>query len=68
MAGVERKSLAERAVELSKKLDTYMIVVGSGIYVLVNPTLGAAIVIGSVLTLIPAQALEKWLKKRKAKS
>lgn len=65
MAGAERRSFAEKAVEVSKKVDTYAIAAGTGIYVLINSALGAAIVVGSVLTLLPAQALEKWLKKRK---
>ncbi|KKQ52251.1 hypothetical protein A2865_02265 [Candidatus Woesebacteria bacterium RIFCSPHIGHO2_01_FULL_39_17] len=68
MAGAERKPLSERVVELSKKADTVLIAVGAGIYVLFNAALGAAIVIGSVLTLIPAQAIERWLKKRRARA
>lgn len=65
MAGPERQSLAEKAVELSKKVDTYMIAIGAGIYVLVNSALGVAIVVGSVLTMLPANAIGKWLEKRK---
>jgi len=65
MAGAERQSFAEKAVELSKKVDTYTVVIGTGIYVLVNSALGAAIVVGSVLTLLPANAIGKWLEKRK---
>ncbi len=65
MPGPERPSLAEKGVELSKKVDTYMIVIGSGIYVLVNSALGAAIVVGSVLTILPANVIGKWLEKRK---
>ena len=42
-----------------------MIVIGSGIYVLVNSALGAAIVVGSVLTILPANVIGKWLEKRK---
>ncbi len=68
MANAERKPLSERVVELSKKADTVMIAVGTGIYVLVNATLGVAIVVGSVLTILPAQAIERWLKKRRAKT
>lgn len=67
MAGAERQSFGEKAVELSKKADTVMIVVGTGIYVLVNSAVGAAIVLGSVLTMLPADAIGRWLKKRKAK-
>lgn len=68
MTNTERKSLGEKAVELSKKVDTVMIIVGSGIYVLFNAALGLAIVVGSVLTILPAQAIERWLKKRRAKA
>jgi hypothetical protein len=63
----ERKSFGEKAIELSKIADTYMIAVGAGIFVLVNSALGIAIIFGSVLTMIPADMVDKWLKKRKAK-
>jgi len=65
---VERKSLAEKAVELSKKVDKYTIAIGAGIYVLISPAVGLALIIGSVITLLPANAIEKWLKKRKAQT
>lgn len=67
MAGAERQSRAERAVELSKRIDKYFIVAGTGIYILVSSAVGAAIVLGSVLTMIPADMMDKWLKKRKAR-
>lgn len=67
MTGIERQSFGEKAVELSKKADKYLIVAGTGIYVLINSTIGAAIVIGSVLTLLPAKAVGGWLKKRRTR-
>lgn len=66
MANPER-SFAEKAVELSKKVDKYMIAAGAGIYILVSPAVGAAVILGSVLTIIPANFIGRWLEKRKAK-
>ena len=72
MAGVERRPFLERAaekvVEFSKKVDTILIAAGAGIYVLVNTAVEAAIVIGSVITILPAQAFERFLKKRRARA
>ncbi len=67
MAGPERFSLGEKAVELSKKVDKYTIVAGAGIYILINSTVGAAMILGSFLTILPARAIERWMKKRKAR-
>jgi len=67
MSGAERKSFLEKAAEISQKADTYMIAAGAGIYLLVSPSLGAAIIIGSVLTIIPAKAIERWFKRRRTK-
>lgn len=64
---VERKPLVEKIVELSKKIDVFMIAAGFGIYVLFNKTVGAVIVIGSALTIVPAEMIQRWSKKRKAK-
>lgn len=66
MANPER-SFAKKAVELSKKVDRYMIIGGTGIYFLVSPAVGVAVILGSVLTIIPANLIGKWLERRKAK-
>ena len=63
----ERKPLIEKIAELSKKLDVIMIAAGFGIYVLFNKTVGAIIVIGSALTIVPAEMIQRWSNKRKAK-
>jgi len=72
MANTERRPFLERAAEkfaeFSKKVDTILIAAGAGIYVLVNTAVGAAIVIGSVITIVPAQAFERFLKKRRARA
>jgi uncharacterized oligopeptide transporter (OPT) family protein len=68
MARAERKSLIEKTAELSKKIDYLLIALGSGIYILFNKSVGAAVVIGSVLTIIPAQMIQRWAKKRKKRS
>ncbi|MEK7188322.1 MAG: hypothetical protein AAB685_00535 [Patescibacteria group bacterium] len=50
-------SFVERAVEFSKRLDYVLIAVGSGIYLLFNKAIGVALIIGSVITLIPINQL-----------
>jgi len=64
MANVER-SIAEKAVEFSKKVDKYLIAAGAGIYILLSPTIGAALILGSVLTIIPADMISRWLEKKR---
>jgi hypothetical protein len=63
----ERKSWVEKIAEWSKNIDIVMIAVGFGIYVIFNKTFGAIIVIGSALTMVPAEMIERWSKKRKTK-
>ena len=60
----ERKSFVEKVAEWSKKIDYFLI--GSGIVLLYFvPGVGAAVIIGSALTIVPAQKLEEWAKKRR---
>ncbi len=63
----ERKPFLEKITEWSKKIDMVMIAVGFGIYVIFNKAVGAVIVIGSALTIIPAEMIEKWSQQRKKK-
>lgn len=65
MGSPERKSVTERVAEFSKKVDYVVIAVGSGIYVLFNQPVGMALIIGSVLTVIPAKMLENWARRRR---
>lgn len=69
MANVERgKSIIERTADISKKIDYVMIAAGSGIVVLFSKAIGMAIIIGSVLTIIPADMIQRWDKKRRSKA
>ena len=62
----ERKSFVEKIAEWSKKIDYLLI--GSGIVLLYFvPGVGAAIIIGSAITIVPAGMLERWAKKRRQK-
>jgi hypothetical protein len=56
------------SAEISKTVDKALIVVGSGIYALISPVVGAALIVGSVLTFIPASELQKWAKNTKKQS
>lgn len=58
------KEIAGKGAEFSKKIDKVGIIGGLGIFV-VSSTVGAVIIIGSVLTTIPAEMIERWSKKRK---
>ena len=71
MVGLERGSSgswAEKLAEISKKIDYVFIGIGSGIYILINKVVGAAIIVGSALTIIPAEVIKNWAKKRRAKA
>lgn len=59
------KKPLEKAAELSKKVDKALIAVGSGIFVLFSATVGAALIVGSVITIIPANEVQRWLRKKK---
>lgn len=60
----ERKGFVEKVAEWSKKLDYLLI--GSGIVLLYFvPGVGTALIIGSAVTIIPADMLERWAKKQK---
>lgn len=61
----ERKSILERGAEVSKKIDKTLIAVGSGIYVLFSAAVGAAIIIGSAITIVPAEMIQRWAEKRR---
>jgi len=62
----ERKSFFEKIAEWSKKLD--ILLIGSGILLLYFvPGVGAAVIIGSAITIVPAEILSRWAKKRKQK-
>lgn len=65
MARAERGSFIERMAEKSKRLDMVLIGVGTGVFVLFSPPVGAAIVIGSALTILPAEAMKRMARKKK---
>jgi hypothetical protein len=65
MANPERKSVGEKVAEFSKKIDYATFVVGSGIVVLFSKPVGMAIIVGSVLTMVPAIHIQKMLEKRR---
>ncbi len=56
------KGVVDKGAELSKKFDKIGIIAGLGIFV-VSSTVGAAIIIGSALTIIPAEKMQRWVKK-----
>lgn len=60
----ERQSLIERAAEFSKKVD-YVVIAAGGMVFLLNPAVGIAIILGSVLTMIPAEMIKKSAKRRR---
>lgn len=64
MAG-EREGFLGRLAEKSKRLDMVLIGLGAGIFVLFSPPVGAVIVIGSALTIIPAEMVKRASKKKK---
>jgi hypothetical protein len=68
MAKAERKSVIERGAELFKKADKAFIAIGSGVYLLINQAVGAAIVIGSAITIVPADMFKRWAKKKRVSS
>ena len=62
MSSPERGSTLEKLASLSKKIDVVMI--GGGLFIFVfNPEVGAAIIIGSALTIIPAEMILQRKKK-----
>lgn len=61
----ERKSFIEKAAEFSKKLDYITIAIGGGIFILGNATVGAVLVIGSALTIIPADMIARRAKRKR---
>lgn len=66
MASKERKSLVEKVAEVSKRIDVIMI--GGGLVVFVfNPAVGSIIIIGSVLTFVPAEMISQSAKKKRQK-
>lgn len=62
MANPERGSTLEKLAKISKKIDVVMIGGGLAIFVF-NPGVGAAIIIGSALTIIPAEMILRRKKK-----
>ena len=62
MASPERSSTIEKFANISKKIDVVMIGGGLAIFVF-NPGVGAAIIIGSALTIIPAEMILRRKKK-----
>ena len=63
MANPERKSIIDRVAEVSKKIDVIMIGGGLAIFIF-NPQVGAAIIIGSALTIVPAEMILRRKKKK----
>lgn len=59
------KKPIEWGAEVSKTIDKLTIALGAGIFVLWNASVGAALIIGSVITIIPANEIQKWAKKKK---
>lgn len=60
----ERRGFVEKIAEWSKKIDYLLI--GAGVVVLYFvPNVGAAIIIGSALTIVPAEMLRRMAKKKK---
>lgn len=70
MAGKENfikgktKEVFDWAAEATKKADKFLIALGTGVFLFVNSAVGAAIVIGSAITVIPANEVQKWAQKR----
>jgi len=66
MSNVETRSFVEKAAQFAKKLDVFLI--GSGIVLLFfAPPAGAALIVGSAVTIIPEDMIERWAKKRRAR-
>lgn len=65
MAGSEREPITKRIVELSKGIDKTTIAVGSGIWILFSASVGAILVIGSLMTYIPASAIGRYIDKKR---
>lgn len=53
--------------EVSKKIDAATFLGGLGIYILGFSALGSVLMIGTVLTWIPANELQRWSKKKLGK-
>lgn len=57
------KESIEKGAEFAKKWD--FILIGSGLVVFAfAPGLGAAMIIGSAITIIPEEKLRRWARKR----
>lgn len=63
MSRVERETFLDKATEFSKKVDKYTILVGAGMFA-VGASFGALLVIGSVMTYIPADMIQKRKRKK----
>lgn len=58
------RSTAERLANLSQKIDLITIIAGFPIYFLVSKKVGAIMIIGSIITFIPAEYLKRRSKKK----
>ena len=61
----ERLSKTEKLAEFSKRVDYVVIGIGMGIYILFKKSVSLILIIGSVLTLIPAAFIGNWAKRRR---
>lgn len=58
-------SKTEKLAEFSKRIDYVVIAIGMGIYILFKKSIGLVLIIGSVLTLIPAAFIGNWAKRKR---